>query len=590
MCNVGNKSWGGGIGFMSIELKELERKNSSVQRISKRIFKKLNVSARLFILFVSLLVISVTVVGVASYVNAKETTIKTIEQRLESEAELMGYIAESLKFVYVSDETYFMQQLEGNVRMQQEKLEADGMQADFFYISDQKIEPFKISKDSIPDISEKTLLKLDKQKNGVIHERIKGEDYTLTFHSIEEIGGIYAIIIPTKSFTAPIDQMAYFTLAITVISIIVMSVLIILFVRTIVKPLTALRNTMKEVREGNLQHSVDVHTTIPEIISLHKSYNAMIDQMSSMIKELKTSTKELENTGDELKVSSEDAMESSHQLVSVINQVRQGAEQTASSSEESVMSFKAMSHRIEGIMKNLQTVIGSSENMNTSALRGEKSMGELISTIQSFQRDFNQLTITIREVKDYSIEITSLVQLVTEIAKQTKLLALNATIEAARAGEAGKGFAVVAQEVQKLAEQSTNATEEISQAISKMETITIVASEEFDQMLVQLNANLQMANQSKMSINELMAGIYDVSGNIKVMQEEITGLDSIVPELVQSVTQFSSVSQETLASAEEMLAFSESQIQQMENTNIVGKRLQNLSKSLSKMTQRFHIL
>ncbi|WP_449538707.1 methyl-accepting chemotaxis protein [Ferdinandcohnia sp. Marseille-Q9671] len=575
---------------MSIELKELERKNSSVQRISKRIFKKLNVSARLFILFVSLLVISVTVVGVASYVNAKETTIKTIEQRLESEAELMGYIAESLKFVYVSDETYFMQQLEGNVRMQQEKLEADGMQADFFYISDQKIEPFKISKDSIPDISEKTLLKLDKQKNGVIHERIKGEDYTLTFHSIEEIGGIYAIIIPTKSFTAPIDQMAYFTLAITVISIIVMSVLIILFVRTIVKPLTALRNTMKEVREGNLQHSVDVHTTIPEIISLHKSYNAMIDQMSSMIKELKTSTKELENTGDELKVSSEDAMESSHQLVSVINQVRQGAEQTASSSEESVMSFKAMSHRIEGIMKNLQTVIGSSENMNTSALRGEKSMGELISTIQSFQRDFNQLTITIREVKDYSIEITSLVQLVTEIAKQTKLLALNATIEAARAGEAGKGFAVVAQEVQKLAEQSTNATEEISQAISKMETITIVASEEFDQMLVQLNANLQMANQSKMSINELMAGIYDVSGNIKVMQEEITGLDSIVPELVQSVTQFSSVSQETLASAEEMLAFSESQIQQMENTNIVGKRLQNLSKSLSKMTQRFHIL
>src|SRR5690606_34206615 len=309
------------------------------------------------------------------------------------------------------------------------------------------------------------------------------------------------------------------------ISIIVMTDVIILLVRTIVKPLNALRNTMKEVWDGNLQHSVEIRTTIPEITSLHKSYRAMIDQMRNMIDELRTSTRELETTGDELKYSSKDALESSHQLISAIDTVRQGAEHTASSSEESALGFRTMSNQIVDIMSNMDTVIESSKNMNLSAGRGEKNIGQMISTIQSFESDFNRLTKTIHEVKDYSIEITSLVELVTEIAKQTKLLALNATIEAARAGEAGKGFAVVAQEVQKLAEQSTKATEEITNAIDRMESITLIASREFDQMLRSINSNLHLANESKISINELMQGTYEVSGNIEVMQKELTGLE-----------------------------------------------------------------
>ncbi|WP_077620478.1 methyl-accepting chemotaxis protein [Bacillus sinesaloumensis] len=569
--------------------KSIDKENSGRNRFFDRFFKKLNLSARLFILFVSLLVISVVTVGTISYIKAKEITIETIEQRLVSEAELMGYIAEGLKFVYVSSDDYFMQQLNGNVRIQQNKLEADGIEAEFFYIQNQKIVPFKVSKDAIPSLPKQTVETLLNQKNGVIHERINGEDFTVSFHTIEEIDGIYGILIPTKSYTGPVDQLAYFTLLVIAISIIVMTIVIVLFVRTIVKPLSALSKTMKEVRDGNLQHSVDIRTTIPEITSLHKSYNAMIDQMRNMINELLTSTKELEKTGDELTVSSQEALESSHQLISAIDTVRLGAEHTATSSEESALGFRTMSNRIEDITLNMKTVIASSKNMNLSAVRGEKNIGQMISTIESFESDFARLTKTIKEVKDYSVEITSLVELVTEIAKQTKLLALNATIEAARAGDAGKGFAVVAQEVQKLAEQSTKATDEITNAITNMESITLLASTEFEQMLIDIKSNLQLANESKVSINELMSGIFEVSKNIERMQSELTGLEGIVPDLQQSVTQFSSVSQETLASAEEMLAYSENQIEQMESTNGVGKRLHNLSKSLSKLTRKFTI-
>ncbi|GGM31432.1 hypothetical protein GCM10011351_17000 [Paraliobacillus quinghaiensis] len=555
----------------------------------KRLLSKLSLSARLCILFVSLLVITIAIIGYSSYMKAKDMTMNSIENRLVRETELMGYIAENLKFVYVSDDEYFMQQLEENVRSQQKKLASDGIESEFFYLENGDVTAFKVSETSLPLLSDNQINRIKEQKNGIIYEKISGENYTISFREMKEIDGTYALLIPTESYMEPIDQMGYFILLVSAISIIVTAILTILFVGSVTKPLNILKRTMKEVREGNLKHSASLSTTIPEIVSLHTSYNAMIDQMRNMIHELKETTKELETTGGELNKSSENTLSSSHQLVSAINIVKLGAQQTASSSENSVNSFKTMKDKIEAMLGNMDIVFDSSEHMNESAKHGEDTMAELIITIQKFEHDFDKLTKTINHVKDNSLIITNLVGLVKGIAEQTKLLALNASIEAARAGEAGKGFAVVANEVRILAEQSTAATEKITKSISNLENITIQATQEFDQMLNKITNNLKMANESKVSFDHLMHEISVFSSNLQGMQGDLVEIEEVLPVLEETADNLSSVSQETLASSEQMLAASDYQIEEMKRTNEVSLRLRDLSSSLSIITDNFSI-
>ncbi|MCV9884863.1 methyl-accepting chemotaxis protein [Metabacillus halosaccharovorans] len=569
--------------------KNINNNLSASNRLFDKVFKKFSLQNRLLFLFIFLLIVSVTIVGISSYIKAKDTTIETIENRISRESEVMTYVAKNLKFLYVSDDSYFMQQLEISIRDQQRQLETDGIQSHLYYYANGEINTFKVSNHSKISFTDAFKEKIAKEEKGVFHQTIKGEDYTISVINMPEVNGKYLLIVPTASYLGPVNEMAQFMIAVIVVSLVISIILLILFVRSVTKPLTELRNVMTEVREGNLKKKALINTTIPELQSLKVSFNMMIEQMSNVINEINETTRELETTGEKLSLSSEDALSYSRQLITAINVVKQGAEQTASSSDSSVNGFQSMKQKIQILISGMDMVFQSSEDMNISAKRGEKNNTYLINTINSFERDFEHMTSTIQEVKEHSSSITNLVGLIKGVADQTKLLSLNATIEAARAGEAGKGFAVVANEVRKLAEQSSSATVDISKSISEMEDVTIRATNEFDEMLSKIRRYLETANDSKASFDELMKEIDTVSKKFQGMQGELQKLKLVLPDLEEQTLSFASISQETLASTEEMLSTSNDQIQQMESTHEIGLQLKGLSNSLSGISKQFNV-
>jgi len=150
-----------------------------------------------------------------------------------------------------------------------------------------------------------------------------------------------------------------------------------------------------------------------------------------------------------------------------------------------------------------QNATSLAQSAGQEANRGGSAMEQAVNQLNQASQVIGDAAQSLEELGKRSAEVSSIVQLIRDIADQTNLLALNAAIEAARAGETGRGFAVVADEVRKLAERTQHATEGVEQKVRMIVDGTSQAIEAMQ------NGSRQMhdGRSHSVSAQELLTGI-----------------------------------------------------------------------------------
>ncbi|MEI0509883.1 methyl-accepting chemotaxis protein [Brachyspira intermedia] len=304
--------------------------------------------------------------------------------------------------------------------------------------------------------------------------------------------------------------------------IILCTVLIFMYIKSITKPLDELVLISREISNGDL---TSTHRNIKrkdELGVLANSFFDMRDRLSDIIIKVRTSADEIRMNAKELSTGSVD--------------LSKRTEAQAASLEETASSMEQMA----------STIKSSADQ----SVEGNKMMIDSREAIQNAGEIILDTTKNIEEVYDASTKIKDITKIIEDIAFQTNILALNAAVEAARAGDMGKGFAVVASEVRNLAQTTQSSVKDIT---------TLV-----DNAYEKINKATESARVSQDIFSELQEKIENTA---KIMQDiSSTAVEQHegVEQVNRAVTDMDTVTQQNAALVEQASASSNSLLNQAE--------------------------
>ena len=270
---------------------------------------------------------------------------------------------------------------------------------------------------------------------------------------VGKMHGAYHVKMPMATVDNQVAGFIGFGLIWTVPLILGSTILFVVLLRVMFgKPVQALIERVKDISqgEGDLTQRLEVKSD-DELGQLSHWFNAFIQKIHDVIAEVAGSSREVASAATEIAASTEQISTGMGEQSSQVTQISSAVEEMSSSVVE--------------VARKAADAANSASESGRIAGEGGAIVDETVHGMNAISESVSSSAVAVQELGKRGEQIGEVIEVINDIADQTNLLALNAAIEAARAGEHGRGFAVVADEVRKLADRTTKATDEVAQSI-----------------------------------------------------------------------------------------------------------------------------
>lgn len=375
----------------------------------------------------------------------------------------------------------------------------------------------------------------------------------------------------------------------SIIPLLLAGVITIYLIHRTIAPLRTVSAFANTVAKGDLTvDSLEVKHQ-DEIGRLAHDLNVMKTQLKSVIGDVAGNSSQLASTTEEVTASTEEVSASAEQNLVTYQAVQSGAQEQLNIVHQTNEVLRLITKETDEMNERSEQLRATSEETTEKANEGDELISDSMQQMEQIHTESTHLMNAMNELREKSDLINDIITIITKISEQTNLLALNASIEAAHAGEQGKGFAVVAEEIRRLAEQSSDATHEISDLIHDIQLGTVEVEERTNTSVESVTRGSTIIEHAGKSFYEIKSSINQVVLDMNGMNESMANITSEVETIVQSMDEIESISTANAEEATNVMSLSEEQTAAIQEMTASMEMLSTMAEDLNKRTQQFKI-